>query len=322
MDEILLESGTNEVEILEFYMGSQSYGINVAKVLQIELYNPKMVTRTPGSEEGILGVYLWRGETVLLLDLCEIIQSDSEEEVERPIVLITEFNRIKNAFMVDGVNQVYRVGWERLEPISTFLGSYSSRTNATLHVKNTAEHSDEEIEILMLDFEAIVGDYCPESSLGYGNPDMPEVAEPLKREQIKIVLAEDSAFLRNIMIKTLKEAHFQQIEVFENGQLAFDYISELQAKAKKQDAQISDLLDIIITDIEMPLMDGLTLCRRVKFELGLKEIPVVFFSSLINEQMKIKCQEVGGDAQITKPEIGGLVSIVDNLCLNRESAPA
>lgn len=314
-EDILLESGTNEVEILEFYLGKQSYGINVAKVLQIELYNPEMVTRTPGSgEDGVLGIYLWRGETVSFLDLAIVLNMPKTEELDRPIVLVTEFNGLKNAFLVDGVNQVYRVSWTQMAPVSNFITKYSPRTNATLHVEYETESSKETADILMLDFESIVGEYCPEAKMGYGKVEMPLDRECLNRENVKIVVAEDSAFLREVMVRTLHDANYDNLEVFENGQQAFDYVAGLKTDEKKQGLRLSDRLNLIITDIEMPLMDGLTLCRRVKTDLGLTQIPVIFFSSLITEQMKLKCQEVGGEAQITKPEIGQLVGIIDDLC--------
>ena len=314
-DEILLESGTNEVEVLEFYLGDQSYGINVAKVLQIELFDTNKVTKTPGSGDGgVLGVYMWRDETVSLLDLSAVLDRPKTDAVDRPLVLVTEFNAVKNAFLVDGVNQVYRVGWNRMEPISGFLGKHSSRTNATLHVEKSEEAGADAVEILMLDFESIIAEYSPDTNLGYGRVDLPQASEPQRREMARIVMAEDSAFLRQVMERTLREAQYNQLTIFENGQLAHDHIVKLKTKAEKEGGSIKDFIDLVITDIEMPLMDGLTLCRRIKKDYRL-DLPVIFFSSLINEQMKLKCADVGGDAQITKPEIARLVSLVDGFCL-------
>ena len=321
-DEILLESGTNEVEILEFYLGDQSYGINVAKVLQIELFEPEHVTRTPDAgQDGYLGVYLWRGETVPLLDLCLVLGMPKTESVARPLVVVTEFNRVKNAFLVDGVRQVYRVGWERMEPVSSFLGNYSSRVNATLHVESDLDGEKENVEILMLDFESIVAEYCPDTNLGYQHVDLPPVVEEGQRgrDSVNIIMAEDSNFLREIMARLLREAGYTNLKQFENGQEAFNYVSGIKSQIASGAVRLSDALGAVISDIEMPLMDGLTLCRKIKQELGLAELPVIFFSSLINEQMMLKCKEVGGDAQITKPELGKLVSLLDEFCLKAKA---
>jgi two-component system chemotaxis response regulator CheV len=320
-NEILLESGTNEVEVLEFYLCGQSFGINVAKVLQLEMYNPEMVTKTPGAADGFVGVYLWRGETLMFMDLADILGLERKTEPPRPIVLVTEFNAVRAAFLVDGVHQVYRVSWEEMKPVSQFMSNYSSRTIATLNVEQSPEEEKEEkLEILMLDFESILGEYCPESNLGYGNVELTPTDEPVKRENAKVVIAEDSAFLRHIITQTLNQAHYRQLTIFENGQDAFEYINERKNETDAS-GSLKGLVDVVISDIEMPLMDGLTLCRRIKQDLGLDELPVVFFSSLINEQMRLKCQEVGSEAQITKPEIGKLVSLVDDVCLDVKPQP-
>ena len=320
-DEILLESGTNEVEILEFYVGGQSYGINVAKVMQIELFQDSLLTSTPGAgQDGFMGVFLWRGVTLPMLDLGEILKKEKIEDIERPIVLVTEFNAVKYAFLVDGVNQVYRAGWEQIKPISHFLGKYSSRTTATLEVKKVGDSQNAFNEILLLDFESIVGEYSPETKLGYRQVDIPEISEPKKREDVKLVLAEDSAFLREMLVKNLNKAGYINAQLFENGKAALDHLSALTQKSKDEERPISDYVHMVITDIEMPLMDGLTLCRRIRNDLKLPDLPVVFFSSLINDQMKVKCAEVGGNGQVTKPELGSLVSLVDKFCLKSEGA--
>ncbi|MFH1136107.1 MAG: chemotaxis protein [Pseudomonadota bacterium] len=315
-DEILLESGTNEVEILEFYVGGQSYGINVAKVMQIELLRENLVTKTPGAgRDGFMGVFLWRGTTLPMLDLAEVLGMEKKPAVERPIVLVTEFNAVRYAFLVDGVNQVYRSGWEQIKPISHFLGKYSSRTTATLEVEKMVNGQGEINEILLLDFESIVGEYSPETKLGYRQVEIPEIREPKRREEVRIVLAEDSAFLREMLIFNLKKAGYIQTSFFENGQAALDYLTGLNRKSQESGRPFAESVSIVITDIEMPLMDGLTLCRRIRKDLKLEKLPVIFFSSLINEQMMVKCKEVGGNGQITKPELGSLVSLVDELCL-------
>ena len=315
--EILLESGTNELEVLEFYLGDQSYGINVAKVLQVEQFEPKLVTKTPESQNSeILGVYLWRNETLPIMDLAAVLEREPDTSIHRPLVLVTEFFGEKTAFKIDGVNRIYRVGWEEMKPISSFLGKYSSRTNGTLNVQLSTDADDKrEIEILMLDFESIVAEYIPED-IGWTKGLEQKKAKDEKafnRADVKVVLAEDSAFLRNMLKDALTRAGYTSLSVFKNGKLAFDYVEKIVTDAKEKKISIPSILNLIISDIEMPLMDGLTFCKKVKKDMGIN-VPVVFFSSLINEQMKIKCNDVGGDAQVTKPSMKNLITLLDELC--------
>jgi two-component system chemotaxis response regulator CheV len=111
----------------------------------------------------------------------------------------------------------------------------------------------------------------------------------------------------------LKKDGFKHVKSFENGLDAFDHINTLVSQAKSENKPISDFINLVITDIEMPKMDGLTLCRHIKKDLGLSEIPVALFSSLIDEQMTVKCKEAGADVFTSKPQIGELIVLIDDL---------
>ncbi len=310
--DILLESGTNEVEILEFYLDKQSFGINVAKVMQIIPFNNLQVTEVPEPAEGMLGVIVWREDTIPLIDLNAALKRGGEIVSERPIVLVTEFNAVTNAFLTDGVNRIHRLGWDEIRPSSEFLENYSTRIIGSVSVDNT--------EILLVDFEFIIAEYCPETKVGYSHFDLPAPkSEELKREDVKIVLAEDSQFIRNTMVGFLHKAGYTSIAIYENGLDAYNEIMKRKEECELGQTEMSDALHLIITDIEMPQMDGLTLCRKFKKDMGFSHIPVVVFSSLINEQMADKCSDVGADAHITKPEISQLVSMVDELVLLRRN---
>ena len=126
------------------------------------------------------------------------------------------------------------------------------------------------------------------------------------RQKKTILIAEDYRMLRDLLLSTLHTAGYNTISN-ENGQEAWNKLEELAEK----EAPITDTLQMIITDIEMPQMDGHHLTKRIKSHPRLKDLPVVIFSSLINEEMRLKGQALGAFAQITKPEIEQLIGIVD-----------
>ena len=123
-----------------------------------------------------------------------------------------------------------------------------------------------------------------------------------------VVVAEDSILLQRMIGTALQKAGFTDVKIFNNGQEAWEYLSSI-----KDDPDLYKKVNLLITDIEMPMMDGHRLTKLVKDDMRLKRIPVVIFSSLINEQMRVKGKEVGADEQLTKPEIGHLVEVLDTL---------
>ena len=302
---VLLESGTNELEILEFFMGGQSYGINVAKILQIIPYNAGDFTETPESPPEMPGVLLWRGKTLPLIDLNVALNPRTTIEAERPIVLVTEFNNVENCFLTDGVNRIHRLSWEQVDPVTEFLEKYTARITGSVHVDQT--------DILLVDFERLVAELFPESDLGYHAQEIPvEDLEALRSEK-RIVFAEDSGFIRATITNILKDAGYKHVAEFENGKDALNYMTRQKKLAEEEGNPITDYVNILISDIEMPQLDGLTLCKRVKGDSVYSDTPVVMFSSMINEQMVLKCQDVGADAHATKPQIKELVQIIDGL---------
>ncbi len=310
--DILLESGTNELEIIEFHVGSQPLGINVQKLKEIISFDESNLTAIPESDPAMLGTLLLRGETIPLIDLKKHLkqrQSEEQSEEERPVVLVCEFNHRTNGFKIDGVNQIHRVSWSDVEPIAPFINQFKPRFTGSIHI--------EEREILILDLEHIVGEFDPESVLGESEPhDDSEAAteNPAQRQQLKVLMAEDSSIIRSGIKKVLHKAGFDGLEVFVDGDECYRRVLQLKAEADADGEDIKQRLNLIISDIEMPKMDGLTLCRKVKEELGYKHIPVLLFSSLINPPMEIKCDSVGADGYAAKPEIAKLIGMMDSFC--------
>src|SRR6056297_2831053 len=306
--EILLESGTNEMEIIEFYLGSQPFGINVQKMKEIIPFDPAAVTVVPGSAEGMLGTLLLRGSTIPLIDLKSQLarrQNELDEDV-RQVVLVCEFNGRINGFKADGVNQIHRVSWEHIQPMAPFIDRYRPRFTGSINI--------EDREILIVDLEHIITEFDPESALDYDSGLQQQTQEemPETRSRVKLMMAEDSTLIRAGIEKVLKGSNYTDIQVFVDGQDCYDRLQELRQQVTAGE-KLGDLLNLLITDIEMPRMDGLTLCRKVKEDPVLKEVKVVLFSSLINEQMAAKCDSVKADGYATKPQIPYLVEMMDRL---------
>lgn len=296
---ILLESGTNEMELLTVRVGGQPFGINVAKVLSIQQFNPALVTALPQTGSGMMGMFLYRDRTIPLMDLAEILGIDANREDVREIVVVTEFNHTVNAFRVQGVDRIFRLSWEEFVPLEQMFNTQACFTG-TVHV--------EENQILVLDLEQILAGFFPELILETVRDEVIENRETLSRESLRILFAEDSPTMRNGIVKVLEKAGFTRITTFENGEKAFRYLTNV-IRPKGENSST-----VLITDIEMPRMDGLTLCRKIKQDAVLKDVYVVMFSSLINDQMIAKCEKVLADNYVTKPETNDLVRMLDARC--------
>jgi len=305
--EILLETGTNEMEIIEFYLGTQSFGINVHKLKEIITFDQESLTVVPGSSEGMLGTLLLRGSTIPLIDLKAHIsqkEDDLDNDVRR-VVLVCEFNDRVNGFKVDGVNQIHRVSWEDVQPMASFIDQYRPRFTGSVNIDGR--------EILIVDLEHIVAEFDSESNLDYeADLHSDEMREklPHTREKMKLMMAEDSALIRAGIEKVLKGSNYTDLQVFVDGQECYEHILEIKQRVIDGEP-LDTLLNLLISDIEMPKMDGLTLCKKIKDDPILKDIKVVMFSSLINEQMVVKCDQVGADGYATKPQIPYLVEMMD-----------
>ncbi|MEA3545002.1 MAG: chemotaxis protein [Thermodesulfobacteriota bacterium] len=308
--EILLESGTNEMEIIEFYVGRQAFGINVQKLKEIILFDESTLTSIPGSNPSMLGTLLLRGTTYPLIDLKKHLnqrQPKEKVENEREVVMICEFNHRINGFKVDDVNQIHRISWSDVEPIAPFINQYKPRFTGSIHI--------EDREILLLDLEHIVGEFDPKSILDANNNSDPVKSGQgcfAQRQKIRILMAEDSTIIRTNIEKVLRNAGFEGLEMFDDGEKCYQRILQLKKQADETEEDIRQHFNLLISDIEMPKMDGLTLCRKVKEELGYKHVPVLLFSSLINPPMEGKCDSVGADGYAAKPEIEKLIKMIDH----------
>lgn len=312
---ILLESGTNEVEIMEFYLGKQSFGLNVLKIQALVPYDPEKVTQMPDSHPSVRGMYLYRDTPIPFIDLAAELGRKHDPNCERPIVMITHFNEITTAFLVDGVNRVHRISWQDLCPLSHVLSRHSARCIGSIHVEGN--------EILLIDIEHIVANIFPETALVTVAATLEDKAiqgPKERREDVKVLFAEDSTFMREMIANGLRKSGYEQLTTFDNGQDVFDYLCRVKDEAAAGGEPVSNRVHILVSDIEMPKMDGLTLCRNLREGLGLHDLKVIMFSSLINDQMIEKCKEVGADDYVNKPKLDILLEKLDRLCLGEATS--
>lgn len=292
---ILLESGTNEIEIMEFTIDGSLYGINVAKVREIILSAPVKIM--PHAHPAVEGIFKPRDVVITVVDLPKYLGVDKEKGA-KDLFIITNFNKMFIAFRVHTVVGISRISWTDIhKPDKTVSGG--SEGVAT----GIAQCGDDLVTIL--DFERIVAEIAPETTI---QMDEIEQMGPRARSDEPIWIAEDSILLSKMIEDCLRKAGYVNLRMFPNGRELWE---ALNALPKSQD--IFKQVALIITDIEMPQMDGHRLTKLVKSNSRFQPIPLIIFSSLISEEMRIKGRQLGADEQMSKPEIGHLVDVMDQL---------
>lgn len=299
---ILLESGTNELEILEFRVGGNYYGMNVAKIKEILTY--KKPTPVPNGHPSIEGIFMPRDTIISIIDLAKSLGLAPSADESKDMYIVTNFNKLHTAFHVHEVMGIHRVSWaDIIKPDETINTGDAGVATGIIKLDKRL--------IIILDFEKIVNDISPETSLRVSDI---EHMGPRNRNDVPIMIVEDSPLLSRLIMDSLRKSGYDNIIPAFNGQEAWDKLC-----AFKKEGNVSEQVHCIITDIEMPQMDGHHLTKLVKSDDNLKHIPVVIFSSLVNDEMRKKGEALGADAQLSKPEIGMLVECIDRLVDKQEA---
>lgn len=292
---ILLESGTNELEILEFRIGDNFYGINVAKVREILPF--KAPTPIPNAHPCIEGIFMPRDEIITVIDLAKHLHMPATQ-VGKDMLIVTNFNKLNIGFHVHSVVGISRVSWAEIsKPDATLNGNGTGIATGIIKLAGKL--------IVILDFERIISDISPETGLKVSDIDQ---LGPRQRNAAPILIAEDSALLGKLISESLIKAGYTNITMTTNGQEAWDKLNEY-----KSEGMLDQKVKLVITDIEMPQMDGHRLTKLIKDSSAFSHIPVVIFSSLVNDEMRKKGEALGADAQLSKPEIGYLVEAIDKI---------
>ncbi|GHV42012.1 chemotaxis protein CheV [Clostridia bacterium] len=296
---ILLEAGTNEVEIIEFIISGQHFGINVSKVVNLLQYTP--VTTMPNSNPFVEGVFKPRDEIITLINLAAYLGLSPSEDAKKDIYIITNFNKNRSAFHVHTVEAIHRIGWERIEkPDSTIYGGEEGLVTGIARINDKL--------VTIIDFEKILADISPQTGIQMADLDQLGVRTQIAKP---ILIAEDSPLLEKMIMEALSKSGYNNVICCTNGREAWDRLKEI----KETGDPITRYVTCVITDIEMPQMDGHKLCKLIKEDPDLRILPVIIFSSLINDEMRDKGMSIGATAQISKPEIVKLVSLIDKYAL-------
>ena len=193
---------------------------------------------------------------------------------------------------------IHRVSWsDIIKPDSTINTAGEGMATGIIRIDGRL--------IIILDFEKIVSEINPETGLKISDV---EHMNRKERYDMPIIIAEDSALLSKMIVNCLEQAGYTNITVTDNGKECWDKLIKY-----KKDEAIDENVALIITDIEMPQMDGHRLTKLVKSDEELKHVPLIIFSSLVNDEMRRKGEQLGADAQLSKPEIGELVNEMDKL---------
>lgn len=293
---ILLENGTNELEVLEFTIGNNHYGINVAKVREIIPYQE--VTLVPNTHPSIEGIFMPRDKIITVISLQNELNLGIKESKKSDMMIITNFNKLDIAFHVQSVMGIHRISWaDIIKPEATLNTSETSVATGIIKLDNKL--------IIILDFEKIVTDISPETGLKVSDIKM---LGDRQRCDDPILMAEDSPLLSQLIHDSLVTAGYTNIIQTTNGDEAWKKLMSYKAQGN-----IENKVRCIITDIEMPIMDGHRLTKLVKSDEKLQQIPIIIFSSLVNDEMRAKGKALGADYQLSKPEIGSLVQVIDKL---------
>ena len=291
--------GNNRLELLLFRLrGPQPFGINVFKVREV-LQCPEL-TEMPGSSPHVRGIAHLRGVPVMVIDLSQATGGKRIDDLSTAYVLVTEYNRHTQGFLVSGVDRIVNTNWDQIMPPPKGAGAGHYLTAVT-------EIDGKLVQII--DVEKVFSEITPVNE---------EVSDAVKTKaadrdfkDLIVLVADDSAVARNQVKRALSSIGIQ-VELVNDGKLALDW---LNAKAEELGGDISDKVPLLISDIEMPEMDGYTLTAEIKAEPKLRNMHVILHSSLSGVFNEAMVKKVGADQFIAKFHPDELVSAVQKWLL-------
>ena len=294
-DDNILKTGSNEMELVDFRILKQGkdavyegiYGVNVAKVKEI-IKMPNL-TELPGVPDYIEGIFDLRGVVIPVINLAKWMHIEEHKEaILKPRVIIAEFSNIFIGFIVHEAKRIRRINWKDIEP-ANFAGSSGMGALDKSKITGVTRIENDDV-LLILDLESIV------EELGIYQPKMEvEVSEIHKFSGVALIL-DDSLTARRLVNEALTKMGLRVVEA-KDGVEGLEKLNDLYAMYKED---LEDNLRVIISDVEMPQMDGFHFAANVKDDKRFANIPIIFNSSLSNEFSEIHGKDAGGDAFLTK----------------------
>ena len=310
----ILQVGSNEMELVDFRIYKKEpdgsmyegiYGVNVAKVREI-IKMPKL-TELPGADSFIEGIFDLRGVVVPVIDLAKWMKVNvpSKEELpHEPRVIITEFNNILIGFVVHDAKRIRRISWSDIEPAS-FSATHGSFDQSK--ITGVTRIEDNQV-LLILDLESIIED------LGIYQPEISTDVEIEKFSGTVLVL-DDSVTARKIVSDALKEMGFNVITATDGE----DGLNKLEQLYSMYGDELKNNLKLILTDVEMPKMDGFHFAAKVKEDDRFNDIPIIFNSSISDAFSDMRGKEAGGEAYLVKFEANNFYKKVAEVIRNHEN---
>lgn len=313
--EILLETGTNELEILEFFVDSKMedvaipeqgssaaiercvLGVNVAKVLEV-IENPGLSRPEHAPHPCFMGVLPLRGRVLPVLDLGQWLGLERESS-PHDVIIVTEFSQTVTGFLVSGVVDIHRVFWKDVEPPSGILSRLDESSIVGLTRIN--EHF-----VQLVDLEYIISEFDERTR---PSDDFESYEGDVRW---RALVADDSKVIRSLMEEVMGRANFEY-HVVTNGEDGLKYVMGLKKRAEQEGRDIRELINVVVSDIEMPSMDGFTMTKHIKDDPVLSVLPVILYSSLITPELRHKGESVHADEQVAKPDLGDVPSIARKL---------
>ena len=300
---ILLEAGTNELEALIIRLGDNLYGVNVAKVR--EVIPCPIATKIPLAHPAVEGSVNIRSQVVELVNLATLLELSAEERSPRSTdrMLIMEFNQEQVGFRLHDVLRIVRCSWSNVMPVPKAAGMRSPVT-AIIDFQGQL--------VQLLDFEAL-GALVGMSQHVIQQQDRQKISVAPAVSSQAIVYADDSLMIREMIKDHLEAAGFKDIIGFPDGAEAWQYLEGLAKRHTEE--TIRNELALIITDIEMPRMDGFHLTKRIRENPVLRSLPIIVFSSIVSGDNLKKGQQVGASKQVAKPRYAELAKAVEGLLM-------
>ena len=297
---ILLESGTNELEFIEFKIDKAWYGLNVAKVREIILMSK--LTKAANMHKSVEGIFDHRGEIIPLINLAHWLERPASEDPSKDKIIICDINNTVFGFRVHLISRIHRISWDQLESPQSIIASTTSAITGVIKQESKL--------ILMMDIERIINDIEPIAEL---NATSVKNIHNIQRQNVKIYFADDSPMIRSIAEDTFTKSGYNKINISKNGKELLNKLLEIKSLCRTKNKPLSNYIDVLITDIEMPQIDGMFLIKKIREDSLLTTLPIVVFSSISDNQIKEKTKKLGANYHVAKPKIEELIHTIDEL---------
>jgi len=301
----VLRVGENRVEFVDFRMYEEKdsytkeniYGINVSKIKEIIKYpNPKEIISVHGKSDVLEGMINLRGEVIPIVNLAKWLNIKEPQDpliAKSKKIIVANFNNVTVGFIVHEAKRIRRFAWSDIKPPNDVLSSqYENKIIGTI---NNIDDEDKEKVLLIVDFEKI----CQELGI-FGAENVEKIENDISNYKVSrkanVLIADDSSIARKIIKEAIKPITEKLYET-KDGQEAWELLNTLY---ETSNGNIKSLLDLVITDVEMPNMDGFTLTKKIKEDPRFSTLPVVVNTSLSGGANLAKAKSVGADDFCTK----------------------